>query len=459
MKADHDPDELKAGALDIANKLKEAGHTAYFAGGCVRDPLLGQRPADYDIVTSALPEQVSALFPGAKGVGAHFGVILIRRKGIDYEIATFREEYEYRDGRRPEAVHFSTPDQDAHRRDFTINGLFMDPDSEEIIDYVEGQQDIKDGLIRCIGDPDRRFAEDHLRLLRAIRFAARFEYRIHPDTWTAICEHAPRLAEISAERIRDELSRILIHPSRLRGFDLLVESRLMETIIPQIYALQGCEQPPEYHPEGDVFEHVRLMIEKLPPEANLTVTLAVLLHDIAKPATRKWDEKVGRFRFNNHARQGAEMTGEILRNLRYSNEIIHRVASNVEHHMDFIHVQQMRKAKLRRFIGREHFQDELELHRVDCLGSHGKLDNWEFLKAEIKALENEPAVPPRILTGQHLLELGYTAGRKMGKILRRAQDLQLEGTLTTTEEALAWVQREHPRKKGNEINDADQPPA
>jgi poly(A) polymerase len=447
MKPVHHSNPIKAGALEIARELHGAGHTVYFAGGCVRDELMGEHPADYDIATSALPEQVAAMFRDAKGVGAHFGVILIRRNRIDYEIATFREEYEYSDGRRPDAVHFSTPERDAQRRDFTINGLFEDPFTGEIIDHVGGQDDIARGIVRCIGDPDHRFAEDHLRLLRAVRFAARFNYEIDSDTWQAICEHALRLKEISPERIRDELSRILVHPSRLRGFDLLVESGLMKQIIPEIYELQGCEQPPRYHPEGDVFQHVRLMLEKLPEDTTLGIVLAVLLHDIAKPATRQWDEKAGRYRFNNHAGLGATMSAGILRRLRYSNAIIDSVCETVARHMDFMHVQQMRQSTLRRFIGREHFADELELHRVDCLGSHGKLDNWEFLTARIRELQNQPPVPPRILSGHHLLELGYPAGREMGAILRKAQDLQLEGSLATTEEAIAWALREYPPDK------------
>lgn len=444
------PEQLRSGAVQIARMLQQAGHIAYFAGGCVRDDLLGDTPTDFDIATSALPDEVVSIFPQAKGVGAHFGVMIIRMEEVNYEIATFREEYDYADGRRPEAVHFSSPEQDAQRRDFTINGLFKDPQSGEVIDFVHGRQDLESGIIRCIGNPEERFAEDHLRLLRAIRFAARFDYRIDPATWSALCSHSPRLAEISAERIRDEFSKILLHSSRLRGFDMLVESRLMEHIIPEIYALRGCQQPPEYHPEGDVFQHVHLMLEELPRETNLYVVLAVLLHDIAKPATQKWDEEAKRFRFNNHAQIGAQMAEHILRKLRYPNEVIRRVTEVIGHHMDFMHVQQMRQAKLRRFIGREHFEDELALHRVDCLGSHGKLDNWEFLNAEIAALENEPAVPPRLLTGQQLLQLGYPAGKRMGQILRAAQDLQLEGTLRSPEEALSWAQREHPLPENND---------
>ena len=437
------PADLRSGAVAIIRQLQQAGHTAYLAGGCVRDRLLGQEPKDFDIATSALPAEVQQLFPKAKGVGAHFGVLLVRRPQGIYEIATFRQDGDYSDGRRPDSVEFSSPELDAQRRDFTINGLFEDPVTNTIIDHVGGQDDLRAGLLRSIGDPRQRFAEDHLRLLRAIRFAARLDYQIDADTWTAICELAPNLATVSPERIRDEFSRILVHPNRVRGFDLLVESRLMDQIIPEIYVLQGCEQPPQFHPEGDVFQHVRLMLEKLEPDANLCVVLSVLLHDIAKPATQIWDEAVQRHRFNGHAQVGAVMSEEILRRLRYPNDVIDRVTGAVNRHMDFMHVQDMRKAKLRRFIGRDHFEDELALHRVDCLGCHGMLDNWHFVRAEIEALANEPPVPPRLLTGQHLLDRGFTAGPRMGKILRQAQDLQLDGTLTSTEDALAWLKDTH----------------
>ena len=430
---------MEATAKQIISILQKAGHVAYLAGGCVRDSLLGIEPKDFDIATSAIPAQVLELFPNGRSVGAHFGVILIRRGDFTFEIATFRTDGSYIDGRRPETVAFSTPEEDAHRRDFTINGLFLDPLSGEIIDYVGGRADIEARQLRAIGDPVERLREDYLRLLRAIRFAARFGYQIEAATWEAITHHAADIRTISMERIRDEFSRILAHPTRVRGFDLLVESGLMAQIMPEILALRGCEQPPQFHPEGDVFVHTRLMLSLLPDEVSVPLVLAVLLHDIGKPATSSYDESDQRIRFNGHDKVGAEMCEEILRRLKYSNSTIEAATEMVSRHMAFMNVQQMRTSKLKRFMNGEHFQDELELHRVDCLGSWGGLDNYDFLKAKAEEFAEAPLVPPPLVTGRDLIARGLKPEPQFREILTEVQNLQLEGGLGDRAQALGWL--------------------
>ena len=306
--------------------------------------------------------------------------------------------------------------------------MFHDPVTGSVIDHVGGEADLAKKVIRAIGDPGQRFEEDHLRLMRAVRFATTLEFEIETATWEAVKTHAPELARISAERIRDEFNKILLSPHRLRGFDLLVESGLLEVILPEILALRGCEQPPEFHPEGDVFVHTRLMLELLSPDATIPLVLAVLLHDIAKPATRTWDEEKERIRFNGHDTLGAEMTGDILRRLKYSNEVIDATVEAVAKHMIFKDVRNMRVAKLKRFMARETFEDEvLELHRVDCAASHGMLDNYDFLRAKAEEFANEPLIPERLISGNDLLEMGWEPGVEVGRILREVQTLQLEG--------------------------------
>lgn len=435
---------LREGALEIVRRLQAGGHETVFAGGCVRDALLGKEPKDYDIATSARPEEVLALFPKGNRIGAHFGVILVRLGGHPYEIATFRTDGSYRDGRRPESVAFATAEEDAARRDFTVNGIFHDPVADRLIDHVGGREDLERRLLRAIGDPAARFGEDRLRLLRAIRFATALDFEIEAASFDAIREHAPRIVEVSPERIREELDRIWRHPARLRGFDLLDASGLLRVVLPEIEALKGCDQPPEWHPEGDVFTHVRLMLSQLDPDASLPLVLSVLLHDIAKPATRSVDADTGRIRFNGHDKLGAEMAGEILRRLRYSNEVIDQVVEAVSVHMAFANVRKMRTSKLRRFLAREHFAEELELHRVDCLSSNRRLENHDFLvqaRDELAAADTPP-VPERLVTGRDLIERGFPTGPAMGALLTRIQDLQLEGALNTREEALAWLENE-----------------
>ncbi len=436
-----DAPPARRGAEAIARTLSDRGHIAYFAGGCVRDALLGTAPKDYDIATSARPEQVIAQFPKAKTVGAHFGVVLVRRDGHDYEIATFRSDGNYRDGRRPESVTFTTAEEDAQRRDFTVNGLFYDPSSERVIDFVGGCDDLAAHRIRAIGEPAKRFREDRLRLLRAVRFATTLGFEIEPTTFAEMRAAAPLLASTAPERIRDELARILVAPDRLRGFDLLVEAGLMGVILPEILALQGCDQPPQWHPEGDVFTHTRIMLGMLPDDASLPLVLSVLLHDIAKPATRTYDAGEDRIRFNGHDKLGATMAEAILRRLRFSNAVIAATSEAVLQHMVFKDVQSMRASKLRRFMARPNFADELELHRVDCSSSHNMLDNYEFLRQKSEEFANEPVIPPPLITGADLIAAGRQPGPQFSEIITTVQSAKLEGTLTTKEDALAFVRQ------------------
>lgn len=430
---------LRESAIRIALRLSEAGHEAFFAGGCVRDSLMGREPKDYDIATSARPEEVLALFPNSDEIGAHFGVILVKRDGTHFEIATFRSDGTYEDGRHPESVTFTTAEIDAQRRDFTINGLFEDPATGVIIDHVQGRADLEAGIIRAIGDPEQRFEEDALRLMRAIRFATSTGFEIEPATWESIRSHASLLDRISVERTRDEFSRTLCHPNRRRGIELLVESGLMERFLPEFLPTRGCEQPPQFHPEGDVYVHTLIMLELLPPNASLELCLGVLFHDIGKPPTATYDEEADRIRFNGHDRVGAEMAEEIMQRLRYSNATIEAVVALVAHHMQFMHVQQMRTAKLKRFMARPTFPEEIELHRVDCTSSHGMLDNIDFLEAKDAEFSAEPLIPPPLITGRHLIKIGFSPGPRFSEILDYIQTEQLEGRLDTQEAALAAV--------------------
>jgi tRNA nucleotidyltransferase/poly(A) polymerase len=430
-------------AESIARRLQAAGHTAYFAGGCVRDELLGRTPKDYDIATSALPSKVQKLFPGSVSVGAHFGVIVVREEGEHFEVATFRTDGSYGDGRRPDRVEFSTPEEDARRRDFTVNGIFLDPVTGKIFDHVGGLADLQSRTLRAIGEPAARFREDHLRLMRAVRFATVLGYEIEPITWAALCAYAGDIRRISIERTRDELLRTLLHPARLRGFDLLAECGLLFQILPEMEALQGCTQPPEFHPEGDVWVHTRLMLSLLPDEISVPLLLSVLLHDIAKPPTRTVDPD-GRIRFNGHDKLGAEMTGDILRRLRFSNDIIAATVEAVLNHMKFMHVKEMRTAKLKRWIASPTFSDELQLHRADCLGSNGMLDNFEFMRARQDEFSAAPALPPPLLTGEDLKRMNYPPGPAYKDILTAVQDAQLDGTLSSKAEAEDYVRRHWP---------------
>jgi poly(A) polymerase len=422
-------------AAELARRLTAAGHQAFFAGGCVRDKLLDHEPEDYDIATSAVPSEVLGLFPGSNEVGAHFGVVIAKHGGHHVEIATFRTDGSYRDGRRPESVTFSSPEEDARRRDFTINGLFEVPETGEIIDHVGGMADLKAGVIRAIGDAQARFTEDGLRLLRAVRFAARIGFTIEPATDAALRECAHLLDRISPERIRDEFSKILTSPRRRAGVEHLVETDLIRHFLPEVLEMVGCEQPPEWHPEGDVYIHTLIMLEMLAPDAPIELCLAVLLHDIAKPPCRTVDE-TGRIRFNGHDALGAQMAETILRRLRYPNQVIADVVSMVARHMQFMNVQKMRVAKLKRFMAEPTFERELELHRVDCASSNGFTDNYEFLQAKEAEFASEPLIPPPLVTGKDLIKLGLQPGPRFKEILEAIQTEQLEGRILERDAAL-----------------------
>ncbi len=426
----------RTAAMDLAKRLNAAGHQALFAGGCVRDKLLGRDPEDYDIATSARPAEVLKLFPGSNEVGAHFGVVIVKHHGVHVEIATFRTDGSYKDGRRPESVEFSTAEKDAQRRDFSVNGLFENPDTGELIDFVGGLADLKSGVLRAIGDPVSRFTEDGLRLLRAVRFATTLGFEIDPVTRTALSSNSHLLARISMERIRDEFSKIIAAPRRRSGIELLVDSGLMDWIVPEFLATRGCEQPQEFHPEGDVYVHTCIMLEMLAPDAPLDLCLAVLMHDIAKPPCRTVDDGTGRIRFNGHDAKGATMAGEIMRRMKYPNDLTAAVVAMVARHMQFMNVQQMRTAKLKRFMAEPTFPREMELHRVDCGSSNGLTDNHEFLIAKDEEFKSAPLIPAALVTGRDLIAVGLQPGPRFREILEIIQTEQLEGRLDGRDAAL-----------------------
>jgi putative nucleotidyltransferase with HDIG domain len=423
-------------AASIVRTLQEHGFVAYFAGGCIRDALQDNPPKDIDIATSAEPGQVQELFQRTVPVGVKFGVVRVLASEMEFEVATFRSDGVYLDGRRPSEVRFSTPEQDALRRDFTINGMFYDPLTDRVIDYTNGREDLSRQLIRAIGEPGKRFAEDRLRMLRAIRFASTLAFEIETGTWSAIKAEAEEINMVSPERIRDELLKILVNPLRLRGFDLLDKSGLLAVILPEIEALKGCDQPEQFHPEGDVFVHTRLMLSLLEPNATGPQILAVLLHDIGKPSTRSFDPVDRRIRFNGHDRVGAAMAENVMMRLRFPRQEIDLVVEAVRNHMIFKDVQQMRPAKLRRFMARPHFGVELELHRIDCAGSHGGLENYQFLVHKASEFAQEPLIPAPLVRGDDLISMGLKPGPRIGELLEAVQTAQLEGEIKTRTEAL-----------------------
>lgn len=422
-------------ALDIVRTLRRQGHKAYLVGGCVRDRLLGIAPKDFDIGTDAVPERVCALLPGAELIGAHFGVVLVAREpGVHVEVATFRSEGAYTDGRRPAGVSFETdPALDARRRDFTINGLMQDPLSGEILDFVGGRADLERRVVRAIGDPEQRFKEDHLRLLRAVRFAARLGFSIDPDTFCAMQRLASSIVKISAERIRDELVRILTEGGARYGFELLDSSGLLAHILPEVHAFHGVEQPPEFHPEGDVWQHIMLMLDEM-KNPTPTLALGVLLHDVGKPAIFR--RAPDRIRFDRHAEVGAAIAGEILSRLKFSNQDGEQVTSLVANHMRFKDVRQMRLSTLKRFLCLPHFEEHLELHRLDCLASNGYTDSYEYVKEKLGELGQEELRPPRLITGGDLIREGYRPGPDFGRALEAVENAQLEGEIHNSREAL-----------------------
>lgn len=428
-------------ADQICRVLHEAGHQAYLVGGCVRDLVLGREPEDYDVATDAAPERIQALFPGSLGVGARFGVILVQAGEAEVEAATFRSDVGYTDGRHPDRVEFArSPEEDVRRRDFTINGLLMDIQTGQVLDFVEGQADLKACLIRAIGAPDERFKEDKLRMLRAVRFAARFGYQIEPQTFAAIAKLHSEITQISAERIRDEILKILTEGAARRGFELLEETGLLAVLLPEVAKLKGCQQPAEFHPEGDVWIHTLLMLNML-DHPTTPLALGVLLHDVGKPPTFRIADRI---RFDNHTEVGAVMAEVIGRRLRLSSDEIDQVMALVRHHLRFKDVFQMRPATLKRFARMNRFEEHLELHRLDCLASHGDLSAWRFVKDFLARTPPEELRLRRLLTGDDLIALGYPPGPRFAEILDAVEDAQLDGRLTIREDAVAFVIGSYP---------------
>lgn len=426
----------------IAGVLKQAGFQAFLVGGCVRDVLLGREPKDFDVATDAAPEQVLRLFPKANRVGAHFGVVLVREGGEQVEVATFRSDHAYADGRHPGHVEFETdPKADVRRRDFTINALLMDPVSGEVIDYVGGRRDLADGVVRAIGDAERRFEEDHLRMLRAVRFAARFGFSVAPATMAAIQRLHAKIARVSAERVRDEIVRILIEGGARRGFELLDESGLLNDILPEISAMKGVEQPPEYHPEGDVWTHTMMMLDGL-RKPSPVLAMGVLLHDVGKPGT--FHRAPDRIRFDGHVELGVQLTNNIMRRLKFSNADCEQAVALVANHMRFKDVPRMKESTLKRFLRLDGFDEHLEMHRLDVTYSNGNLETYEFVARKASELAPEEIKPPRLVSGQDLIEAGYTPGPRFSEILQMVEDAQLEGAIHTNEEALALVRSRFP---------------
>ena len=401
--------------------------------------LLGREPGDYDIATSALPDQIEKLFPHTIPVGRKFGVIIVVIEEQQFQVATFRAEADYLDGRRPETVVFANAQADAARRDFTVNGLFFDPVSGKLHDWFGGEADLRAKLIRTIGSPEERFAEDHLRLLRAIRFATQLGFEIEPATFAAIKTLAAKIKLISAERVRDELLKLFRPPNAERGLHLLHTSGLLEHVLPEIAAAVTCEQSPDFHPEGSVFNHLCLMLKQLPSDAHPSLPWAVLMHDVAKPLTASHDPQTGSIHFYEHEKIGATMTEEILERLRFPRKQIEEIATVVQHHMQFKDAQQMRKSTLRRMMLRETFHLEMQLHRLDCLGSNGRLDAYHFLIAQAEEFAKQPAIRPPLLTGADLISLGMNPGKAMGALLNELREKQLQDELTTPEQARDWV--------------------
>jgi len=424
-------------ARRIVEKLRIRHHEAFFAGGWVRDFLLRRRAKDIDIATSALPAQVMELFPRSTAAGASFGVVIVRIYGRAFEVATFRSEGPYLDGRHPSSVSFTGPKQDALRRDFTINGLFYDPIADRVIDYVGGRADLQKHIVRTIGNPEARFSEDRLRMLRAVRFVCVLDFSIAAETQNAIRELAAGILQVSAERIREELLKILAAPRRARGLDLMQETGLLAHILPEVEAMRGIPQPADYHPEGDVYLHTRAALDLL-KNPSPELALATLLHDVGKPPTLALADRI---RFDGHVEKGALMAAEICKRLHMSNDGTEQIVDLVRNHLRFIDAPDMRKSTLRRFLGKKNFPDHLELHRVDCLSSHRNLDNYWYCRREWEQLQKEPPPMPRLISGHDLANLGFEPGPIFREILRAVEDCQLEGTIRTREEALDFVLR------------------
>ncbi len=424
-------------AYAIIRRLRQHGFEAYTVGGAVRDRLLARHPGDADVATQATPDQVMAIFPHTIAVGAAFGVVVVVSDTVQTEVATFRAEHGYADGRHPDQVEFCDARRDAERRDFTVNALFYDPAAGEILDFVGGLDDLHAGVIRAIGCPHERFGEDHLRMLRAVRFAAELGFEWDLNTAAAVKQHAAEIDAVSAERIYAEFSKMLLGRRPARAFQDLLELGLLAVLLPEVAALAGVEQPPQFHPEGDVWEHTLLMLAAM-PDPSLELAWSVLLHDVGKPPTRTVDAD-GTPRFPNHAAAGRRLAGEILTRLRAPRRVIDAVRTMIRWHMSFADVPRMRPATLRRMLARSTFADELELHRIDCLASHGRFANYVFLLDQMAAYADEPVLPEPLLSGNDVLEVGVAPGPEIGRILKQAQDLQLNGDLHDRDQALQWL--------------------
>ena len=443
-------------STSIVQTLCQRGFQAYLVGGCVRDLLLGREPKDYDVATSATPEQVMEIFPETYAVGAQFGVVLVPESAVAVnastesaaksravEVATFRSDLGYSDGRHPDEVRFSSdPREDVARRDFTINGMLLDPISGDVLDFVGGRKDLEAGIVRTIGDPERRFAEDKLRMLRAVRFAARFGYAIEPATFAAMQKLDEQIEVVSRERVRDELTRMLTEGQARRAFLLLDESGLLRHVLPEISAMKGVEQPAEFHPEGDVFVHTLLLLENLPWPCPLTLAWGALLHDVGKPPTFR--VAPDRIRFDGHVEVGVKMAEEICRRLRFSNDETEQILALVDNHMRFGHATRMKESTLKKFLRMPEFDEHLALHRADSLASHRNLSTYEFIQQKRSEIPVEKMRPAPLVTGEDLIAQGHVPGPKFREILGAVEDAQLEGRLTAREAALEFVRREFP---------------
>ncbi|WP_462137087.1 CCA tRNA nucleotidyltransferase [Candidatus Mycalebacterium sp.] len=435
----------KAGG--VVRSLKDAGHSAFMVGGCVRNMLCGLAAGDFDLTTSATPQEVRKIFPRTVAVGESFGVIIVSKGSDSFEVATFRKDFDYKDGRHPETVSYGTSEKDdVERRDFTINGLLLDPENGEIFDYVGGRKDLEAKIVRTIGEPERRFAEDRLRMLRAARFAADLGFEIEPRTFRAIVKNSRFIEEVSAERARDEIVKILTHRNSGRGLGLLRKMGLLAHVLPEADAMAGVEQPPEFHPEGDVFVHTQIVLDKLAedsPERSGELAVAALLHDVGKPPTF---ENSDRIRFNGHDRVGAAMAKKICRRLRFSNKQVERISELVRHHLKFKDIFKMRQSTLKRFLGMPYFEEHLALHLADCLASHGMTDAYEFAKTKLEEMGEEEIKPKPILTGKDLIKMGFEPGPEFSKILAEIEEAQLENRLKTKKQAAEFVKEKYGNK-------------
>ncbi len=447
---------MKQHALHVVRELRRHGFEAYFAGGCVRDMLLGLEPTDYDVTTNATPSEVMRIFPETYAVGAQFGVVLVPvprdsegeivppEHPHAIEVATFRSDGVYSDGRHPDQVQYSkSPQEDVQRRDFTINGLLMDPlDGDRVLDFVGGRTDLATGIVRAIGEPERRLQEDKLRMLRAVRFAARFNYTIDPPTFAAIKKLAPQIHRVSRERVRDEMTKMLTEGHARRAFELLDSTGLLKEILPEVDRMHGVEQPPQYHPEGDVWIHTLMLLEQLPPNCSRTLAWGAMLHDVGKPPTFR--VAPDRIRFDGHVEVGVRMAHAICQRLHFSNDDTAQIEALVANHMRFADVERMKSSTLKRFLRLPRFDEHMELHRIDCLSSHGDLSLYNLVSEKVRTTPPEQIRPEPLLSGGDLIELGYAPGPRFKQILAAVEDAQLEGRLQSRKEAVKLVKREFP---------------